>query len=50
MYGAPMVNQTLIRGFPNESFSSVIPYESFRLFESAPRYGLHHNLLFQVMN
>lgn len=47
MYGTPIGNQTFQRDIPNESFSSVVPYESFRLFESAPRYGLHHNLLFQ---
>ncbi|KDR17893.1 melanotransferrin isoform X2 [Zootermopsis nevadensis] len=47
MYGT--VNRTFTQNFQNDSFSSVpvMPYESFNLFESAPRYGLHHNLLFQ---
>jgi hypothetical protein len=50
MYGAPTMNRTYTQNFQNDSFNiqPLVPYESYNLFESAPRYGLHHNLLFQV--
>ncbi|KAJ4431498.1 hypothetical protein ANN_20096, partial [Periplaneta americana] len=48
MYGTPTFNRTFTPFLQNDSFSTEpVPYESFSLFESAPRYGLHHNLLFQ---
>ncbi|PNF26743.1 Melanotransferrin [Cryptotermes secundus] len=49
MYATPTVNQTRTQNFPNDSFNiqPLVPYESYNLFESAPRYGLHHNLLLQ---
>jgi hypothetical protein len=52
MYGMPTVNQTYTQNFQNDSFNiqPLVPYESYNLFESAPRYGLHHNLLLQVRN
>ncbi|PSN53016.1 Melanotransferrin [Blattella germanica] len=56
LYGPPL-NQTRspnsynsFNSFPNDTVvpEDVMKYETFNLFESAPRYGLRHNLLFQT--